>query len=164
MKKLLTLLFLAAFSLSAQNLIFNGELELGTDGYACRTILRPDTNPKLVYTPLEKGREIPARPLSLRRTLRTLSQRVSAETGYGLHAPFQGEMQRRRTTPPDQHLPRLPAERETRLERIRKDFYARNRVAKHRIQIQLSPPHRRVRASVPDRTGSKGEPRCGFLV
>ena len=53
MKKLLTLLFLAAFSLSAQNLIFNGELELGTDGYACRTILRPDTNPELVYTPLE---------------------------------------------------------------------------------------------------------------
>ena len=53
MKKLLTLLSLAAFSLSAQNLIFNGELELGTDGYACRTILRPDTNPKLVYTPLE---------------------------------------------------------------------------------------------------------------
>lgn len=53
MKKLLTLLSLAAFSLPAQNLIFNGELELGTDGYACRTILRPDTNPKLVYTPLE---------------------------------------------------------------------------------------------------------------
>lgn len=57
MKKLLTLLSLAAFSLPAQNLIFNGELELGTDGYACRTILRPDTNPKLVYTPLETAGE-----------------------------------------------------------------------------------------------------------
>ena len=66
MKKLLTLLSLAAFSLPAQNLIFNGELELGTDGYACRTILRPDTNPKLVYTPLETTGEKGAKFLLVR--------------------------------------------------------------------------------------------------
>ena len=40
-------------SLHGENLVFNGSFELGTDGFAQKRLLRPDTNPQLIYSPLE---------------------------------------------------------------------------------------------------------------
>ena len=54
MKKQIASIILAyAVLLPAENLVFNGSFELGTDGFAQKRVLRPDTNPKLEYSPLE---------------------------------------------------------------------------------------------------------------
>lgn len=52
-KQIISIIFAYAALLPAQNLVFNGSFELGTDGFAQKRVLRPDTNPKLEYSPLE---------------------------------------------------------------------------------------------------------------
>ena len=52
-KQIISVILAYAALLPAQNLIFNGSFELGTDGFAQKRVLRPDTNPKLVYSPIE---------------------------------------------------------------------------------------------------------------
>lgn len=47
----LALMSLCLTNLYSDNLIFNSSFELGGNGYVCEKYLRPETNPKLIYTP-----------------------------------------------------------------------------------------------------------------
>jgi hypothetical protein len=54
MKKLVILLFAMCISnLWGENLVFNGDFELGTHGFAVERRVRPDTNPKLKFLTLK---------------------------------------------------------------------------------------------------------------